>query len=361
MSLNSPNNTFQNVPQRRKTLLPETPATHIVLFFTTIVSIMFVYLFFWGSQKSTISGMVFESLVFAAALLSILLCHELGHYLASRKHGINATLPYFIPAPIGIGTLGAFIQITGKIKSRKQLMDVGASGPIAGFVVALLLAILGIWESDFVLVSGGSIQMGDSLLFKSLIFIIKGPTPEGMDLAISPVAFAAWIGFLVTALNLMPASQLDGGHITYSLFGKGHRIISRLVFLALLNLGAWGDIVKIGYWGIPTAILLSGFGFYLIFIKQKRKISLIPLFILIFTHIFLVAALEVNADSMMWLFWGGMLALFRLDHPPVSDEVLAKMNGKEVAGLDWKRKLIGVLAILMLVATFMPQPIKILE
>ncbi len=356
-----PENRQQNSPRKRKTLLPETPGTHLFLFFATIISIMFVYLFFWGSGKNSIGGMVLESLVFASALLAILLSHELGHYFAAKKHNIDTTLPFFIPAPIGIGTFGAFIQIKGKLKNRKQLMDVGASGPIAGFIVAVLLAVAGIHESEFVNVSGGSIQMGDSLLFKGITYLIKGPTPEGMDIAISPIAFAAWIGFLVTALNLIPASQLDGGHIIYSLFGKKHGIISRLVFLTLIIYGAWGDIGEIGYKGLPTAVILSGFALYLIFARERRKIRAIPLIILVFIHIFLLAAFEVSGDATIWLFWGGMLFLFGLDHPPVKEEISMGINNERVGKLDWRGRLTGILAILLFIATFMPQPIKIIE
>ena len=359
MSNPTPTSTSLVTPVQRKTFLPETPRVHIGLFFTTFTSIMFVYLVVWGGGSArTMGGSVIESFVFACALLLILLSHELGHYLAARVHGIDATLPYFIPAPIGIGTFGAFIQIKQKLHNKRQLLDVGVAGPLAGMAMALLLAIGGIYRAQFLPLSGAEIVFGESLLFKGIIFLVKGPVPEGMDLALNPIEFAAWLGFLVTALNLMPASQLDGGHIVYSLLGNKHRYVSRLVFLSLVLWGCWGDISLVGAAGIPTCLALTLSSFYLILTRQPRKLFRWLLFLLIAGHITLMVVLEVNTQSSMWLFWGGLLFMFGLDHPPTRDEV--KNKGSEIQ-LDIKRKLIGAFAMILFVLTFMPQPIELLQ
>ena len=347
--------------KKRRTLFPETPGVHIGLFFTTIVTVMFAYLFFWGGQAYTLKGAILEALVFASGLLTILLSHELGHYLAAKYHNIDSTLPYFIPAPVGIGTFGAFIQIKGKLQNRRHLMDVGAAGPLAGLVMAVILAVAGISQSQFMPVAGADLILGDPLILKGLVLLIKGYPPEGMDLALSPMVFAAWIGFLITALNLMPASQLDGGHIVYALVGKKHRIISRLVFLSLILWGVWGDIALLGIKGLPTGITLTVFAFYLIFLRQKHKIHNIALISLIVAHIVLIVSLEVSSNTSMWLFWGGMLFFFQLDHPPVVSEIKRHLEGEgPVDSLDRRRILIGIFTMIVFIVTFMPQPIKIL-
>ena len=342
----------------RKTILPETPRVHLGLFGATMVSVMLVYVLFWGGRALTLRGALFEAFLFTCALLAILLSHELGHYLAARYHGIEATLPFFIPAPIGIGTFGAFIQIRGKIRNRTQLLDVGAAGPLAGMAVAFLLAIGGIYRSEFFPLEGADLRLGESLLFKGLIELIKGPAPQGWELALHPIGFAAWIGFLITALNLMPASQLDGGHVVYALFGKRHSVISRLVFLALVGWGVWGDIPNVGVWGVPTAVILSIYALYLIFTRRQRKLLRRMLILLIVAHIGLLVFLETRTDSSMWLFWGGLLYLFRLDHPPTQ-----KTGTDDPSALELSRKRIwiGVLALVVFLMTFMPQPIQILE
>lgn len=347
--------------KKRRTLFPETPRVHIGLFFATIVTVMFAYLFFWGGQAYTFKGAVLESLVFASALLTILLSHELGHYLAAKHHKIDSTLPYFIPAPLGIGTFGAFIQIKGRLQNRRHLMDVGAAGPLAGMAVAMVLAVAGISRSQFMPVQGADMILGDPLILKALVLLIKGNTPEGMDLALSPLVFAAWIGFLITALNLMPASQLDGGHIVYALIGKKHRVVSRLVFLSLVLWGVWGDILQLGYKGLPTSIVLTVFAFYLIFLRQKHRIHNILLISLIVAHIALIVTFEVSSNTSMWLFWGGMLFFFRLDHPPVVSEIMGNSEGAPLDdSLDKRRILIGIFTMIVFIITFMPQPIKVL-
>ena len=165
------------------------------------------------------------ALLYALVLLAILAAHEMGHYLTCRRYGIEATLPFFIPAPTLIGTMGAFIRIKSPISLKRQLFDVGAAGPLAGFVLALPALAVGLALSKIVpaLPRESSIFFGDPLLLKVLAGILGKSAPAGYDLVLHPVAFAGWVGTLVTALNLFPIGQLDGGHIATALFGARAR------------------------------------------------------------------------------------------------------------------------------------------
>ncbi len=185
-----------------------------------------------------------QGLAFSISLLSILFSHEMGHYLACRYYKVNATLPYFIPAPpfFIAGTLGAFIKIRSPIPSRRALFDIGLAGPLAGFAVALPLAVVGILNIQPVPpVSGYGIVFNDPLLFR-LLARTMGVTLDPYS-PINPYYMAAWIGLLVTSLNLMPVGQLDGGHGVFAVFGsKAHRIIGRVAFVTmaiLAILGLW--------------------------------------------------------------------------------------------------------------------------
>jgi membrane-associated protease RseP (regulator of RpoE activity) len=177
---------------------------------------------------------------FSFSLLGILLAHEMGHYIACKVYHIDATLPYFIPAPTLIGTLGAFIRIKGPITHRKALFDIGVAGPIAGFVFAVPALVMSLMFSKVVPIStgtGGSISFGDPLILQVVQKFIRMKIPDGYELYLHPVAFAAWVGVFATALNLLPIGQLDGGHILYSVFGKRHLLLSRLFLVVLIPLG----------------------------------------------------------------------------------------------------------------------------
>jgi len=184
---------------------------------------------------------VLAGLKLVAALLTILLSHEMGHYVACRYYGVDSSLPYFIPFPLGLaGTMGAFIRIRAPIPHRRALFDIGIAGPLAGFVVCLPVMFLaareGVWSP---LVNGGEGPgyLGEPLLFSWVVTLLRGPTPEGMTLSIGPLGMAAWFGLFVTALNMMPVGQLDGGHVTYALWPRWALSISRagiVVCLALL-------------------------------------------------------------------------------------------------------------------------------
>ncbi|MCL6545699.1 MAG: site-2 protease family protein [Bryobacteraceae bacterium] len=177
-------------------------------------------------------------LAYSCTLLAILLAHEMGHYLTCRRYGLDATLPYFIPFPSVIGTLGAFIRIRSPIYYRRVLFDVGIAGPLAGFAVVLPAAVYGIWCSKVVpgISAQADLQFGTPLFFRILQgLLIPGASPG--DIALHPVAQAAWVGVFATALNLLPIGQLDGGHILYAVFPARHRLLSRLFLVLLLPLG----------------------------------------------------------------------------------------------------------------------------
>jgi membrane-associated protease RseP (regulator of RpoE activity) len=199
--------------------------------------------------------LIAEGATFSASLLAILFSHEMGHYLACRYYKVNATLPYFIPAPplFLAGTFGAFIKIRSSIPSRRALFDIGLAGPLAGFVVAIPLSIVG------VLMVGPPLPAQDHLLFFNdpllfrLIAKLAG-IPLNPNSPINPYYMAAWIGLLVTSLNLMPVGQLDGGHATFSLFGgRAHRMIGRIAFITMCALAV------LGFWwhGSPSGFLYA--------------------------------------------------------------------------------------------------------
>ncbi|MCC7175724.1 MAG: site-2 protease family protein [Bryobacterales bacterium] len=179
-------------------------------------------------------GSWLHGLAFSLTLLTILLAHEMGHYLACLRYGLDASLPYFMPFPSLIGTLGAFIRIRSPIYSRQVLFDVGIAGPLAGFALVVPAAIAGMAGSRVVPGIGdrGDLNFGTPALFW-LLQAMFFPGTEAADLSLHPVARAAWVGVFATALNLLPIGQLDGGHILYSFIGDRHRQISRVLSLAL--------------------------------------------------------------------------------------------------------------------------------
>lgn len=272
---------------------------NIILFALTILTTLLVGALqkepgLWGHWVGLFSK-IYLGIPFSFTLIFILGSHELGHYFLSKKHHVDATLPYFIPFPHPlVGTLGAFIKIKSPIPSQRALMDIGIAGPLTGAIVALPFTIIGLRLSSFVplLSQHGNLLIGESLLFKFLTYVTKGSPPHGYDLVLHPMAFAGWLGFFVTALNLIPIGQLDGGHIAYSMLGRKHRIVARVSVLLLVILGfKW-----LGWWT-----------------------------------------------------WALLVFIIGLDHP-------APLN--EVSTLDNKRKALGVIALILLVLTFIPVPLS---
>lgn len=243
------------------------PWINVGLFVTTCLSTLFVGTFLMGGYNDLEGQVVLEKLwrqpgsildgwPFSLAIMSILLSHEMGHYLTSRYYGIDASLPYFIPFPNLTGTMGAFIRMRAPFHERGSLLEVGVAGPIAGFVVALVALVVSMGQARFVVMDPNKIQesirLGDPLILKVVEYLMGITPPPGMDIFLHPIGFAAWVGFLVTALNLLPAAQLDGGHIAYALFPRYHKWISRAVVTALVPLA----IFYWPMWGVWIVLLL---------------------------------------------------------------------------------------------------------
>ena len=239
-------------------------------------------------------GILLQGLPFSLTLLTILLAHEMGHYLACVRYGIDASLPYFLPAPTLIGTLGAFIRIRSPIYTRRALFDVGVAGPIAGFVFLVPALLIGLLFSHVQpgIAIHGDFVFGTPLVLRLLEAIVFPGVPVS-DISLHPVARAAWVGILATALNLLPIGQLDGGHILYSFFGDKHKLLSRIFVAALVPIGLiWR------WWS--------------------------------------------------WLIWAVLLALFGLRHPAIFDE----------SPLGTVRNRLGLIAALLLVLCFTLAPIQ---
>ncbi len=275
------------------------PWLHILLFLCTLVTTTMAGAMQNGVDPLSNPWEIYSGLPFAVTLITILLVHEMGHYLMSRYHGVKATLPYFIPAPSFIGTFGAFIKMNSPPPDRRSLFDVAAAGPLAGLVLAIPAVIIGLQLST---VSpddrtGGGITLGSSLLLNFLSQITLGLLPDDANIVMHPIGFAGWIGLLVPAMNLLTVGQLDGGHVIYALFGERYLWVSRTASVAILSLGflRWWD---------------------------------------------------------GWLIWGLLLLFLGLRHPPPLDPYTP---------LDTKRKFMGWLMLAILAVTFIPIPFSIQE
>ncbi len=273
---------------------------NIILFVLTVFTTLFAGASFYvGAEEMLQDPMkLLMGAPFSLSILSILLAHEMGHYITARINKVDVSLPYFIPAPTLFGTLGAVIKMRSPIAKKNVILDIGAAGPIAGIVVAIPIVILGLSKSKFVTVTGAELNgayliFGDSILFSFLSKLVLGQTPEGYDILLHPIAFAGWVGLLVTALNLMPIGQLDGGHIAYATFGRRQRLVSRAFLIVLIFMGI---------------VFYPG-----------------------------------------WLIWAILLLLIGVDHPPVTDGHIP---------LDRKRQIVGALSFLIFILTFIPNPIE---
>jgi len=235
---------------------------HIALFAATFVTTAMASAFNLGADVFAEPSSLVSGFPYAIAIMAILLFHECGHYLLARAHGVDATLPFFIPAPpvvFFIGTLGAFIRMRSLPRDRRALFDIGAAGPWAGMMVAVPALMLGLALSEIRPPEPGGdvgLFLGDSLLFKMLTWVVLGTTGDDVTIVLHPVALAGWVGLLVTALNLLPVGQLDGGHVVYAALGeRWHRWISRGTLTALVVLGLGGAAT----W-LVWAVLLSFLG-----------------------------------------------------------------------------------------------------
>ncbi len=281
----------------------EAEKTHFVLpvifFVLTVFTTLLAGSYQEGGDPLHRPADLVKGIPFSFTLMSILLVHEMGHYVTSKYYGVKTTLPYFIPgpwAPFGIGTFGAFIRMRSPILRKNALLDIGAAGPIAGFIVSIVAVAVGLYSSKIVEMEDGNalLRLGDPLMFNFLAYFLGKIPPAGYDVALNSVAFAGWFGLFVTSLNLLPIGQLDGGHIAYALLGRQQRFLSIGMVVVLVILGATG-------W--PG-----------------------------------------------WYVWAVLTSFLGLRHPPIMDEEVP---------LDLKHRLIGWGSVVLFIVTFMPVPFKV--
>ena len=262
---------------------------------------------------------------FAATLMAILVCHEMGHYVLARRHHIDVSLPYFIPLPwmVSLGTLGAIIKMRAPIRDRNQLIDVGAAGPIAGLVIAIPALIIGLSLSHVVPIQPGGAQEGNSILYGLIKLAMFGRwlPAGGVDVQLHPMAFAAWVGLLITMINLIPIGQLDGGHVMRAGLGDRHERISAVLHRALL-------------------VVALAAGGYLFVLARADGASV------------LAALGFASWGAMPWLVWSIALAVMRNlaggeYHPPVSGPPLTP-----------GRRLLSHVMIVVFILLFAPIPMR---
>jgi membrane-associated protease RseP (regulator of RpoE activity) len=285
---------------------------NILLFVVTCLSAFFVGLtwsvsykyseqltgdtqFVLSSEAFTDPAVIGLSLVYMAVLIGILLGHEMGHYLTCRHYRIEATLPFFIPAPTLVGTLGAFIKIKSRITRKKQLFDIGIAGPLTGFILSLPALVYGLSLSKIVpaVPREEAFVFGEPLLLKLVGSLMFRGVAANSDLFLHPIGFAGWVGILVTAFNLFPIGQLDGGHVSYALIGQRSKPLAKGLLVVFMVMGVF-------FW-------------------------------------------------VGWIVWALLIQLLGMKHPSVDDE-------KE--RLSTTRLVLGIVVIIIFILSFIPAPIK---
>ncbi len=298
------------------------PWINLLLFILTVISTLFVGSLYGGeldgvSQFSDLllPQNVLQGWPFCFTLLGILVAHEFGHYFAARYHKVAVSLPFFLPMPIGFGTLGAFIRLKEPVPDRRKLFDIGVAGPLAGLIIAIPLLFLGLSTSPLdIPPQGVSVQLeGNSILYYFAKIAVFGKAlPDAMtgeDVFMNQVTFAAWIGLLVTALNLLPVGQLDGGHTVYALFGRAARFANWATIGVMALLAVAGLETVQAYWPVLRTIGFAGW----------------------------------------WLWLGLIIFVLGPYHPPALDDVTQ---------LDPRRRRLGYLVILIFILTFVPTPMR---
>jgi membrane-associated protease RseP (regulator of RpoE activity) len=360
--------------------------TNAWLFVATVVSVFMT----WMGHEPHSRGGVLRALQYTGALMAILLAHEFGHYIAARVHKVDASLPYFIPLPVAfLGTMGAVIRMRSVIPTRRALLDIGAAGPLAGLALAIPLYAWGVAHSSLVsLDAPGSdaVELGSSLLLRLLDSVFGPAVPEGMDLMLSPVAFAAWAGMFVTMINLLPVGQLDGGHVAFALFGPRqnrigqwvHRSMLVFFFVSIASFAARDVRSGMGLWHFGRHVNTSLF--WLFWFEALAVLGSLssPAYggergqarLGIGTRAFAMLGLAVLAgvlhDSASPVLWGawfvglGLLVAMEvrwgalrpastlLDHPPTGSQPLTPL-----------RAAIAVLTLAFFVLLFMPAPVDL--
>jgi membrane-associated protease RseP (regulator of RpoE activity) len=286
-----------------------------VLFVVTVCSIVYT-----AARSPDEPFRLSRGLSYAVPLLAILLTHEFAHYAFARYHGVNASLPHFIPMPLltPFGTMGAVITMRDRIKSKNALLDIGASGPIGGMLVAIPVLLYGLAHSEVKPpVDSGITQEGQSLFYWLVKAIALGPVPEGWDVQLSPVAFAGWTGLFITMLNLLPVGQLDGGHVAYALFGPRQNHYSKIIRWCLLALAVVNAL-----WRLYPAM---GHGL------DDKIINM------------------TVSSSLLWFGWFGVLTMMERfsdgGHPPTDPGELSP-----------GRRIVAIATLLLFVLLFMPTP-----
>ena len=244
------------------TTTPEAAVPSLASWFDYVLYIPLIYLRLTGAyihMAFAEPALLWQGIAFSGSLLAILTAHEFGHYIACRLYGVDSTLPFFIPSPpmIGPGTFGAFIKIKSPIPSRRALFDIGVAGPLAGFVVVIPVAIVGLLMSQPAppLVPGEAMYFNDPLLMRMMAKLIG---VQLNNILANPFYLAAWIGLLVTSLNLLPVGQLDGGHAVYAVFGvRVHRVLGRVAFASMATLAVLGYLWHRSPGGFLYAVLLA--------------------------------------------------------------------------------------------------------
>lgn len=290
----------------------------LLLFLATVASVFLTGFLAWQNDPDTPSAWV-AGVQLTVALLGILLAHEFAHYAFARWHKVPASLPMFIPLPLlsPFGTMGAVIVMKGRIKSRNALLDIGASGPLAGMVVALGVLVYGLMTSPVKPLGEGGVQEGQCLLYWLIKLAVLGRIPPGHDVFLNPIAFAGWTGLFVTMLNLFPIGQLDGGHVAYALFGPEQNRYARVVRFSVLGL-------------LPINVALFAL----------RGLS---------DGNWREGALTGLQAGVPWVFFFLMLTLMARfsgsDHPPTNDDRLSP-----------GRKAIAIFTLILFALLFMPTP-----
>ncbi|MDH4227665.1 MAG: site-2 protease family protein [Deltaproteobacteria bacterium] len=291
----------------------------LALLIITAITTVLSGAYFEGADPYNNPSDIVKGVPFSLSLLLILGSHEFAHYLAARREGVVSTLPYFIPGPPLpplIGTFGAVIRLKSPMPTRRSLVWIGAAGPFAGLFVAVIVTAVGLALSRVTYVpesaaghslllfdSSGYVLLGEPLIYKAIKYAVLGTLPHGQGVYVGSVAFAGWIGFFITCLNLIPVGQLDGGHILYASAGRAHGVISRALSIAFIIFGL------LYFYSPLTSYTWPG-----------------------------------------WAFWGVIITAIGMRHPPVMDDTVM---------LDTRSWAASVGAVLALVLTFMPAPFYI--
>lgn len=270
---------------------PSPVTLNILLFLLTLLSTAAAGALQQGVPLLKDWTLITKGFPFSFTLLTILIAHEMSHYFLSRYHRVHVTLPFFIPAPSIIGTFGAFIRIKSPMRDRRALLDIGLAGPLGGTLVAIPVLYFGLKMSTIqIMPKTTGLELGSSILLNQMIRITLGKLPDYYQVILHPVAFAGWIGLLVTSLNLIPIGQLDGGHIAYAILGEKSKKLAMICFVGLIILGLlgwpgwfiWAGLLYMMGWRHPPPLDPS------LPLDRKRKwlgvLSLI-LFVITFTPV----------------------------------------------------------------------------